>query len=168
MYLSLKCGYVSLSQLFYLIHFSTKLIRGTTVYMQTFASVLFLVLMPSLSTCEFKTGCIKNNFAGRKGWKITLYTVPLLMIYTLHNKFGKILWCSDKKTCYIASWNYQSRHESVSTRIQSWGDILKTSKLHAHGAQCFLTSITDRKESLHDTEQRKSQSLTGPRALNLR
>lgn len=84
------------------------------------------------------------------------------MIYTLHNKFGKILWCSDKKTCYIASWNYQSRHESVSTRIQSWEDILKTSKLHAHGAQCFLTSITDRKESLHDTEQRKSQSLAGP------
>lgn len=80
-----------------LIHFSTKLIRGTTVYMQTFASVLFLVLMPSLSTCEFKTGCIKNNFAGRKGWKITLYTVPFLIIYTLHNKFCKILWCSDKK-----------------------------------------------------------------------
>lgn len=151
-----------------LIHFSTKLIRGTTVYMQTFASVLFLVLMPSLSTCEFKTGCIKNNFAGRKGWKITLYTVPLLMIYTLHNKFGKILWCSDKKTCYIASWNYQSRHESVSTWIQSGEDIVKTSLRHAHGAQCFLTSITDRKESLHDTEQRKSQSLTGPRTLNLR
>lgn len=80
-----------------LIHFSTKLIRGTTVYMQTFASVLFLVLMPSLSACEFKTGRIKINFAGRKGWKITPYTVPLLIIYTLHNKFCKILWCSDKK-----------------------------------------------------------------------
>lgn len=71
--------------------------RGTTVYMQTFASVLFSLLMPSLSTCVFKTGRIKNNFAGRKGWKITLYTVHLLIIYTIHNKFCKILWCSDKK-----------------------------------------------------------------------
>lgn len=118
MYLSLKCGYVSLSQLFYLIHFSTNLIRGTTVYMQTFASVLFSLLVPSLSTWAY----IKNNFAGRKGWKITLYTVPLLMIYTLHNKFGKILWCSDKNLLYCI----------VKLSIQTWVGIHTNSVWGGH------------------------------------
>lgn len=102
MYLSLKCGYVSLSQLFYLIHFSTKLIRGTTVYMQTFASVLFSLLVPSLSICEFKTERIlKTILQAEKGekqpsiqylfWWFTPYTISLVKYYDVVTKKRVIL-----------------------------------------------------------------------------